>query len=139
MAAGLQYLHQPIGELSSIVQRDIKNSNILLDENRACICHLGLARQEARQNTTMTHSVGSSVIWIPEYIETGNKTNLKIAYSMTLVNQLLVDPFGEEEASTSFTSSAWFDSIVNAGRLGDITRCRTSSLWGGPGWCISSF
>ena len=59
VAAGLQYLHAPGCGLPSILHRDIKSSNVLLDEAlRARISDVGFARPMT-QEATMTMGVGT--------------------------------------------------------------------------------
>ena len=71
VAAGLQYLHAPGCGLPSILHRDIKSSNVLLDEAlRARISDVGFARPMT-QEATMTMGVGTWGYIDPNYISTG--------------------------------------------------------------------
>jgi serine/threonine protein kinase len=57
-AAGLAYLHAPGGGLGALLHRDVKSSNVLLDEGlRARIADVGLARP--LRGATMTAGVGT--------------------------------------------------------------------------------
>ncbi|GJW34707.1 protein kinase, ATP binding site-containing protein [Tanacetum coccineum] len=47
-ARGLDYLHSGLGEDSRVIHRDVKSSNILLDENmEAKICDFGLSKSDS--------------------------------------------------------------------------------------------
>uniref|UniRef100_A0A251SU26 Putative concanavalin A-like lectin/glucanase domain-containing protein n=1 Tax=Helianthus annuus TaxID=4232 RepID=A0A251SU26_HELAN len=78
-ARGLAYLHNPV------LHRDIKSSNILLDENwNAKISDLGLSKLgPANQHITFLVSdpVGTIGYWDPLYIETGYLTKESDVYS----------------------------------------------------------
>jgi serine/threonine protein kinase len=70
----VEYLHTPIEELRkpSIVHRDVKSANILLDgDSRARLCDVGLAR-DVDVGTTMTQgsALGTPGYICPEYQET---------------------------------------------------------------------
>jgi serine/threonine protein kinase len=69
-AAGLSYLHAPGGGLAAILHRDVKSSNVLLDEGmRARVADVGLARPQ--RGAAMTAGVGTFGYFDPEYVETG--------------------------------------------------------------------
>ena len=69
-AAGLAYLHAPGGGLGALLHRDVKSSNVLLDEGlRARVADVGLARPQ--RGATMTAGVGTFGYIDPEYVETG--------------------------------------------------------------------
>ena len=69
-AAGLSYLHAPGGGLAAILHRDVKSSNVLLDEGmRARVGDVGLARPQ--RGAAMTAGVGTFGYFDPEYVETG--------------------------------------------------------------------
>ncbi len=68
-AAGLAYLHEPGGGLAALLHRDVKSSNVLLDEGlRARVADVGLARP---QRGAVTAGVGTFGYMDPEYFETG--------------------------------------------------------------------
>ena len=69
-AAGLEYLHAPGGLLAPVLHRDVKSSNILLDEAlNARIADFGLARPAA--GCRMTAGVGTFPYTDPAYLRTG--------------------------------------------------------------------
>ena len=71
-AAGLAYLHAPGGGLGALLHRDVKSSNVLLDEAlRARVADVGLARPQ--RGATMTAGVGTFGYIDPEYVETGER------------------------------------------------------------------
>jgi serine/threonine protein kinase len=71
-AAGLAYLHRPGGGLAALLHRDVKSSNVLLDEGmRARVADVGLARPQ--RGATMTAGVGTFGYMDPEYFETGER------------------------------------------------------------------
>jgi serine/threonine protein kinase len=71
-AAGLAYLHAPGGGLAALLHRDVKSSNVLLDEGlRARVGDVGLARQQC--GATMTAGVGTFGYIDPEYFSTGER------------------------------------------------------------------
>ncbi|KAJ9537333.1 LOW QUALITY PROTEIN: hypothetical protein OSB04_030066 [Centaurea solstitialis] len=74
-ARGLAYLHNPGGTQQRVLHRDIKSSNILLDENwNARISDLGLSKfGPANQRITflVSNAVGTIGYCDPVYVETG--------------------------------------------------------------------
>ncbi|KAL7602266.1 hypothetical protein Lser_V15G22747 [Lactuca serriola] len=74
-ARGLAYLHNPGETQQRVLHRDIKSSNILLDENwNAKISDMGLSKfGPANQQYTflVSHTVGTLGYCDPLYIETG--------------------------------------------------------------------
>ncbi len=69
-AAGLAYLHAPGGGLGPLLHRDVKSSNVLLDEGlRARVADVGLARPQ--RGATMTAGVGTFGYIDPEYFDSG--------------------------------------------------------------------
>jgi serine/threonine protein kinase len=71
-AAGLAYLHAPGGGLGPLLHRDVKSSNVLLDEGlRARVADVGLARPQ--RGATMSLGVGTFGYMDPGYFESGER------------------------------------------------------------------
>ncbi|CAI9284858.1 unnamed protein product [Lactuca saligna] len=89
-ACGLAYLHNPAGTQQRVLHRDIKSSNILLDENwNASIADLGLSKLgPANQQYTFlvsNNTVGTIGYCDPVYIESGILTKESDVYSFGVV------------------------------------------------------
>ncbi|XP_023734465.1 uncharacterized protein LOC111882334 isoform X1 [Lactuca sativa] len=78
-AKGLEYLHSGAGESRRIIHKNIKATNILLDDNlEAKICDFGF---RSRLITVHTTYVGNSFYMDPNYFEIGNLTKESDVYS----------------------------------------------------------
>ncbi|PWA70642.1 Protein kinase, ATP binding site-containing protein [Artemisia annua] len=88
-AHGLAYLHSSVGTQQRVLHRDVKSSNILLDENwNARISDLGLSKfGPANQQFTflVSHVVGTIGYCDPLYAETGLLTKESDVYSFGVV------------------------------------------------------
>ncbi|GJZ42279.1 kinase-like domain, phloem protein 2-like protein [Tanacetum coccineum] len=88
-ARGLAYLHNPGRTQQRVLHRDIKSSNILLDENwNARIADLGLSKfGPANQKYTflVSNAVGTIGYCDPLYVETGLLTQESDVYSFGVV------------------------------------------------------
>ncbi|KAL8195677.1 hypothetical protein R6Q57_025430 [Mikania cordata] len=88
-ARGLEYLHNMKGTQHRIIHRDIKSSNILLDENwKAKISDFGLSKfGPANQQYTflVSHTVGTVGYCDPLYVEMGFLTKESDVYSFGVV------------------------------------------------------
>ncbi|KAM0029784.1 putative protein kinase RLK-Pelle-CrRLK1L-1 family transcription factor C2H2 family [Helianthus debilis subsp. tardiflorus] len=88
-ARGLEYLHNSKGTQHRILHRDIKSSNILLDENwKAKISDFGLSKLgPANQEYTflVSHAVGTVGYCDPLYAESGFLTKESDVYSFGVV------------------------------------------------------
>ncbi|XP_052627568.1 putative receptor-like protein kinase At5g39000 [Lactuca sativa] len=90
VARGIAYLHNPAGTQQRVLHRDIKSSNILLDENwNAKIADLGLSKfGPANQNYTFlvtNNRVGTIGYCDPLYLESGILTKESDVYSFGIV------------------------------------------------------
>nr|XP_043630381.1 proline-rich receptor-like protein kinase PERK5 [Erigeron canadensis] len=88
-ARGLAYLHDPNGTKQRVLHRDIKSSNILLDENwKAMIADFGLSKiGPANQENTflVSQAVGTAGYCDPNYMATGLLTKESDVYSFGVV------------------------------------------------------
>ncbi|PWA45687.1 protein kinase-like domain, Phloem protein 2-like protein [Artemisia annua] len=88
-ARGLSYLHEDKGNHQRVIHRDIKSSNILLDENwNSKVSDMGLARiGPANQQYTafITNIVGTPGYLDPVYLDMGILTKESDVYSFGVV------------------------------------------------------
>ncbi|CAI9271692.1 unnamed protein product [Lactuca saligna] len=90
VARGLAYLHNPAGTQQRVLHRDIKSSNILLDENwNARIADLGLSKfGPANQPYTfvISNNIAGTIGYCdPQYLGTGILTKESDVYSFGVV------------------------------------------------------
>ncbi|XP_024009528.1 putative receptor-like protein kinase At3g46340 isoform X2 [Eutrema salsugineum] len=128
-ALGLEYLH--IGCRPSMVHRDVKSTNILLDEKfTAKIADFGLSRsfQLGEESHVSTVIAGTPGYLDPEYYRTGRLAEMSDVYSFGIVlleiitNQRVTDHTREKSHITEWTAF-----MLNRG---DITRIMDPKLNG---------
>ncbi|KAL8237241.1 hypothetical protein R6Q59_018322 [Mikania micrantha] len=88
-ARGLNHLHNHIGKHQTIIHRDIKSSNILLDQNWvAKISDLGLSKLSLsglNRSSVVSHACGTHGYCEPEYFSSGVVKKESDVYSFGMV------------------------------------------------------
>ncbi|KAK6160322.1 hypothetical protein DH2020_003703 [Rehmannia glutinosa] len=129
-AKGLEYLHT--GCNPSIIHRDVKTSNILLDINmRAKVSDFGLSRQ-AEEDLTHVSSVARGTVGYldPEYYANQQLTEKSDVYSFGVVLLELISgrkPVSTEEYGSDWSIVHWARSLI---RKGDVISIIDPTLMG---------
>ncbi|MFS7950593.1 putative protein kinase RLK-Pelle-CrRLK1L-1 family [Helianthus anomalus] len=88
-ARGLNHLHNHVGKHQSVIHRDIKSSNILLDRNWiAKISDLGLSKLSLsglNRSSVISNACGTRAYCEPEYMSTGVVRKESDVYSFGMV------------------------------------------------------
>ncbi|THG22582.1 hypothetical protein TEA_013591 [Camellia sinensis var. sinensis] len=122
-ARGLAYLHHDC--CPRIVHRDIKSSNILLDENlEPRVSDFGLAKLLVDEDAHVTTVVAGTFGYLaPEYLQSGRATEKSDVYSFgVLLLELLT---GKRPTDPSFVKRGlnvvgWMNTMVRENRLEDV-------------------
>ncbi|XP_076938468.1 receptor-like protein kinase ANXUR2 [Bidens hawaiensis] len=90
IAHGLNYLHRSTARKQSIIHRDIKSANILLDDNWvAKIADFGLSKLHPacqQGSTLITYNIAGTDVYLdPEYLKTGKLKTKSDIYSFGVV------------------------------------------------------
>ncbi|KAL3523557.1 hypothetical protein ACH5RR_016391, partial [Cinchona calisaya] len=134
-ARGMEYLHT--GTECAVIHRDVKDSNILLDENFvAKVSDFGLSRLEkiAQEKSYVSTKIrGTAGYWDPEYVTTGRLTRKSDVYSfgvvllVVLAGRPVKDSRNEEEPQSLLScfheciTEGEFDRIVDPILQGKIS------------------
>lgn len=121
-ARGIAYLHHDC--IPHIIHRDIKSSNILLDENlEAHVSDFGLAKLlELNKSHATTIVAGTLGYLAPEYLETGKATMQGDVYSYGVVLLELVTgnrPTDRLFVEKSINLASWVRDLVESGQVVD--------------------
>uniref|UniRef100_A0A5B6ZPL5 Putative Leucine-rich repeat protein kinase family protein isoform 1 n=1 Tax=Davidia involucrata TaxID=16924 RepID=A0A5B6ZPL5_DAVIN len=132
-ARGLAYLHHDCSP--RIVHRDIKSSNILLDENlEPHVSDFGLAKLLVDEDAHVTTVVAGTFGYLaPEYLQSGRATEKSDVYSFGVLLLELVT--GKRPTDPSFVKRGlnvvgWMNTLVRENRLEDVVdkRCTDADV-----------
>ncbi|KAL6569207.1 hypothetical protein OROHE_003488 [Orobanche hederae] len=138
-AKGLEYLHT--GCNPSIIHRDVKTSNILLDINmRAKVSDFGLSRQAEEEDITHISSVARGTVGYldPEYYANQQLTEKSDVYSFGVVLLELISgrkPVSTEEYGSDWSIVHWARSLIHKGDVISIVdpillgTAKVESIW----------
>ncbi|KXG29404.2 hypothetical protein SORBI_3004G031400 [Sorghum bicolor] len=123
MARGLSYLHR--GAQPAIIHRDIKASNILLDDEfEAKVADFGLAKFAPEGMTHVSTRVAGTLGYVaPEYALYGQLTEKSDVYSFGVVLLELLSgkkAFISLSEGQSFVLTDWAWSLVRRGRTAEV-------------------
>lgn len=132
-ARGLAYLHHDC--CPKIVHRDIKSSNILLDENlEPRVSDFGLAKLLVDEDAHVTTVVAGTFGYLaPEYLQNGRATEKSDVYSFGVLLLELVT--GKRPTDPSFVKRGlnvvgWMNTLLRENRLEDVVdkRCTDAEI-----------
>ncbi|KAJ9163659.1 hypothetical protein P3X46_023304 [Hevea brasiliensis] len=132
-ARGLAYLHHDCSP--KIVHRDIKSSNILLDENlEPRVSDFGLAKLLVDEDAHVTTVVAGTFGYLaPEYLQSGRATEKSDVYSFGVL--LLEIVTGKRPTDPAFVKRGlnvvgWMNTLLRENRLEDVVdkRCTDGNM-----------
>ncbi|XP_057753628.1 LRR receptor-like serine/threonine-protein kinase FEI 1 [Arachis stenosperma] len=130
-ARGLAYLHHEC--CPKVVHRDIKSSNILLDENlEPRISDFGLARLLVDEEAHVTTVVAGTFGYLaPEYLQSGRATEKSDVYSFGVLLLELIT--GKRPTDPSFAKRGlnvvgWMNTLLRENRLDDVVDKRCTNV-----------
>lgn len=130
-ARGLAYLHHECSP--KIVHRDIKSSNILLNENmEPHISDFGLAKLLVDEDAHVTTVVAGTFGYLaPEYLQSGRATEKSDVYSFGVLLLELVT--GKRPTDPSFVKRGlnvvgWMNTLLKENRLEDVVDRKCSDV-----------
>ncbi|KAI3454618.1 hypothetical protein Pfo_011281 [Paulownia fortunei] len=132
-ARGIAYLHHDCSP--KIVHRDIKSSNILLDENLdPHVSDFGLAKLLVDEDSHVTTVVAGTFGYLaPEYLQSGRATEKSDVYSFGVLLLELVT--GKRPTDPSFVKRGlnvvgWMNTLLRENRLEDVVdkRCTDAEV-----------
>ncbi|KAL2515869.1 Leucine-rich repeat protein kinase family protein [Forsythia ovata] len=132
-AKGLAYLHHDC--CPKIVHRDIKSSNILLDENlEPHVSDFGLAKLLVDEDAHVTTVVAGTFGYLaPEYLQSGRATEKSDVYSFGVLLLELVT--GKRPTDPSFVKRGlnvvgWMNTLLRENRMEDVVdkKCRNTDV-----------
>lgn len=134
VASGLEHLHNYTNP--SLVHKDVKSSNILLDENfRAKVANFGMVRSASTSSPMqMTkHIVGTQGYMAPEYLEHGMVTTKIDVFSF---GRVLLELLSGREAT--FTNALGGLCLLSE-TIFEILQDDDDDVWRGckPGWMLA--
>ncbi|XVE57010.1 hypothetical protein DITRI_Ditri04bG0057500 [Diplodiscus trichospermus] len=132
-ARGLAYLHHDC--CPKIVHRDIKSSNILLDENlEPHVSDFGLAKLLVDEDAHVTTVVAGTFGYLaPEYLQSGRATEKSDVYSFGVLLLELIT--GKRPTDPTFVKRGlnvvgWMNTLLRQNRLEDVVdkRCTDADM-----------
>ncbi|KAJ9140409.1 hypothetical protein P3X46_031062 [Hevea brasiliensis] len=132
-ARGLAYLHHDCSP--KIVHRDIKSSNILLDENlEPHVSDFGLAKLLVDEDAHVTTVVAGTFGYLaPEYLQSGRATEKSDVYSFGVL--LLEIVTGKRPTDPAFVNRGlnvvgWMNTLLKENRMEDVVdkRCTDADM-----------
>ncbi|MFS7965888.1 putative protein kinase RLK-Pelle-CrRLK1L-1 family [Helianthus anomalus] len=122
VARGLEYLHTGPGVKFGIIHRDVKSSNVLLDESWAAkVSDFGLSKIKNQASTHVSTLIKGTFGYLdPYYLTTGRLTPKSDVYSFGVLLLEVLCRKKAADTSFEFGIAAWAQESIKEGRLKDI-------------------